>query len=169
MRAGCPRLTSLTRGAAGSQACTRGLPRLPKAPGRGGSSWTAIPAWDTDPEAPAHAAPHDVVLSQALLPLRPVSPVPSWSVAHLDGCCVACEGLPGSEQRPRALGDASVFGPGVAFSNALFMTRAGRASCGDTDSATGELGRGPGWGQKETEGQMGTETDRKRDRGQHKH
>lgn len=59
-RAGCMRLTSLTRGAAGSRGCTRGLPRLPRAPVRGGNAWKAIPAWDTDPEAPAHAAPRDV-------------------------------------------------------------------------------------------------------------
>lgn len=59
--AGCSRLTSLLDGH--KRGCrkpgyTRGLPPPPpRAPGKGASSWKAIPAWDTDPEALARGGP----------------------------------------------------------------------------------------------------------------
>ena len=75
-RAGYGRLTSPTRGAARSQGCRRGFPRLPRAPGTGKSSWKEVPAGDTEPEAQAHAAPHRVALSQALRTLGLVTLCP---------------------------------------------------------------------------------------------
>lgn len=132
IRAGCLRLTSLLDGrkrGCRKPGCTRGLPSAPPPPSsrEGCQLLEGHPSLGHRSEALARGVPRNVALSQALPPLgrgppcpagaRPMSRAAAW---HVRASLGQNKGLGRS-------GAAGVFGPGVAFSRALFVTGAGRA------------------------------------------
>lgn len=125
-RAGFPGLTSLIGEVAAGPGCRGGLPSLPQSHGAGVAAPRRPARHRHRRWGAAHTAPRRVARSQALPAGGPALSVPGWSTTHLQGCARRVRASLG-QNKGRGHGRAGMFGPGTTFSNALFMTTAGKS------------------------------------------